>query len=188
MPQLRPDLLFSVIECGIKRPIELLLSQCYYPAALVLAYSGMDTMAFLNMPAAKTDVMRSDFIAWAEQYMVLPAHEDITGRDLYAARCSVLHGGAHSRLSRGGDCKLLLHFANSAPADNHQHAIALAAQLGAGKPVTRLSVEDLVSAFFSGTDRFLTAMSNDERKLSLVEQRLEYLIETSPYSKALTVS
>jgi len=56
-------------------------------------------MAFLNMPAAKTDIMRSDFIAWAQQYIRLPG---VVGADLYGARCSILHGGAQSRFVREG--------------------------------------------------------------------------------------
>ncbi len=93
------ELAAVVIERGIKRPIEILLQQRSYPAALILIYSGMDTMAFLSMPAAKTDVMRSDFIAWAQQYIRLPG---FVGADLYGARCSVLHGGAQSRFVREG--------------------------------------------------------------------------------------
>jgi hypothetical protein len=88
-----------VIERGIKRPIGMLLQQHAYPAALILIYSGMDTMAFLSMPAARTDVMRSDFIAWAQQYIQLPG---FVGADLYGARCGILHGGAQSRFTREG--------------------------------------------------------------------------------------
>jgi hypothetical protein len=98
MPDLA-ELTQIVVERGIKRPIEILLQQRYYPAALILIYSGMDTMAFLSMPVGKTDVMRSDFIAWAQQYIRLPG---VVGTDLYGARCSILHGGAQSRFIREG--------------------------------------------------------------------------------------
>lgn len=188
MPEVRQHLVLSVIENGIKQPIGLMLERRYYPAALVLTYSGIDTMAFLNMPAANTDVMRSDFIHWAEKYMKLSPEDAITGRDLYAARCSVLHGGAHSRLSRGGDCKLLRHMpATSAvpgdpavPLGKEPHAHNQAHN-NAHNNVATVIIEDLVAAFFEGVHRFLDDASRDEEKASLVELRLRYLVQTSPY-------
>jgi hypothetical protein len=180
MPELRQDLVVSVIENGIKQPIQLLLERRQYPAALVLTYSGIDTMAFLNMPARKTDVMRSDFIQWAENYIKLSAKEAITGRDLYAARCSVLHGGAHSRLSRGGDCKLLRHVTAESPVPRDS-ATMLGKEPDPQNTAVTVVIEDLAAAFFRGVDRFLNDASHDEEKASLVELRLDYLVHSSPY-------
>ena len=181
MPQLRHALVASVIENGIKQPIQLLLETHHFPAALVLSYSGMDTMAFLNMPAAKSDVMRSDFIQWANQYVALPSDAPITGRDLYAARCSVLHGGAHSRLSRGGECKLLLHIGDEPSRDRNTDIIVTPGQSDVNNGSVTVWVSQLVAAFFDGIDRFLADVSERGEKAYLVEQRLEYLVETSPY-------
>jgi hypothetical protein len=181
MPESRPDLLAIVIESGIKQPIKLLLERRHYPAALVLTYSGIDTMAFLNMPAAKTDVMRSDFIEWAEEYIALSPDGAITGRDLYAARCSVLHGGAHSRLSRGGDCKLLRHVAAEWEVGQNS-AGPLADEFDSDTGVWTVVVEDLVAAFFAGVHRFLQDVWDDEAKACVVELRLHYLVKTSPYA------
>ena len=180
MPELPQHLVVAVSENGIKRPIELLLERRHYPAALVLTYSGVDTMAFLNMRAASSDVMRSDFIQWAEKYIRLSPEGAITGRDLYAARCSVLHGGAHSRLSRGGDCKLLRHIAAESDIP-HNPAAPPGKEPDAQNSVTTVFIEDLVAAFFRGIDRFLRDVSDDNEKASLVETRLHYLVQTSPY-------
>ena len=146
------DFVKAVIEGGIKRPIELVMNAGHYPAALVLTYSGMDTMAFLNMAAERSDVMRSDFITWAERYIQLPG-AGITARDLYGARCSVLHGGAPSRLSRGAECR----------------------------PV-HVSVPDLVSAFFRGVDLFLAEIEKVPSQAAVVARRLGYLAAAMPYS------
>lgn len=175
MPNVSIDLVAGVIENGIKRPIELLIRQHFYPAALVLAYSGIDTMAFLNMPAARTDVMRSDFIEWAGKYIHFPVDSRLTGRDLYAARCSVLHGGAYSRLSRGGECRPIRHLARGLDLD-------LAADAPPSEEeAVMISVEDFVAAFFLGVDAFLADVSEDENRAAGVQQRLKYLQTTLPY-------
>jgi hypothetical protein len=175
MPNVSRDLVADVIENGIRRPIELLMRQHFYPAALILAYSGMDTMAFLNMPAARTDVMRSDFIEWADKYLHLSANPQLTGRDLYAARCSVLHGGAYSRLSRGGECSLIHHFARGSDFDQSTSAAPFE------KTAVTVSVENLVTAFFLAVDSFLGEVSEDEHRAEAVQKRLKYLQTTLPY-------
>lgn len=151
------DLVQIVIERGIKGPIEILLQQRSYPAALILIYSGMDTMAFLSMPAAKTDVMRSDFIAWAHQYIGLPG---FVGTDLYGARCSILHGGAQSRFTREGRGRAVLH-------------------TGSGTLV--VTPEELAKAFFEGIDRCLQSIANDTSRTETAERRLRELLENLPY-------
>ncbi|MBV8552590.1 MAG: hypothetical protein JOY54_14930 [Acidobacteriaceae bacterium] len=169
MPGLSAPLVASVIENGIKRPIQMLVDSRSYPAALVLTYSGMDTMAFLSMAVDRSDVMRSDFIAWVERYIHLTSGQEITARDLYGARCSALHGGAHSRLSRSAECKPLAYVADSQ-------------EFHAPLPGLSVSVRDLVTAFFAGIDVFLADVQADEAKSSIVEQRLEHLLTTMPYS------
>lgn len=174
MSPLAEDLILRVIEDGIKRPIRILLEQRCYPAALVLMYSGMDTMAYLDMPAEKTDVMRSDFIEWAEKYMTLSDGQQLTAPDLYGARCSVLHGGAHSRFSREGKGKMIGYFITRTmqpPIDPE----------AAETTLVMISVEELIEAFFAAVDRFLNDLARDEQKAAVAEQRLNLLLRTFPY-------
>jgi hypothetical protein len=151
----------TVIENGIKRPIQLLLENKCYPAALILTYSGVEMMAFLNLPRDKRDVTRSDFIDWAEKYMVplLPQH--LTGRDLYGARCGAFRG-TDSRLTREGRSKTVSYE-------------------GTAKEAITLSTRELVTAFFTGIDSFLDGAQSDEEKAVLVAQRLEQMLETLPF-------
>ncbi len=169
MAEPQNDLLVAVIEDAIKKPIRLLLSAQHYPAATILTYSGMDTMAFLNMPASKTDVMRSDFIAWAEKYMKLSGADPPTGADLYGSRCSMLHGGAPSRFTREGRGRPVLHFAGVRGLGEQERA-----------PLT-ISVEALITAFFEGADRFLLDLSRDSTKAEIANRRLEQLRKCVPY-------
>jgi hypothetical protein len=137
----------AVIENGIKRPIRLLLDAGCYNAASILTYAGMDTMAFLGMPATKVDVMRSDFIAWTEQYMQVAVPDPPTGQDLYGMRCTVLHGGAPSRFTREGR----------------------------GRPIDYVPVAELVRAFFAGVDRFLAELALDPERTNAANRRMEEL-------------
>jgi hypothetical protein len=159
------ELVQMVVENGIKAPIRMLVERRHCAAALVLTYSAIDTMAYLNMPENKTDVMRSDFITWAETYVVGTFGRQITGRDLYATRCSVLHGGAQSRLSRGGECRLVSHATGRPSQPDAFHA----------------SVQHLIDAVLAGIDRFLSEASANLERAETINARLRYLTEALPY-------
>jgi hypothetical protein len=62
-------------------------------AALVMAYVGIDCMAYLSMPAENQTQKRQDFIDWVDKYLV--GHPDqiykYRGIDVYGARCAMLH-------------------------------------------------------------------------------------------------
>jgi hypothetical protein len=62
-------------------------------AAISLTYILIDTLAFLSMPETQTSQTRTDFIAWANKYIKASEEQlyQYDGRDLYAARCSLLH-------------------------------------------------------------------------------------------------
>jgi hypothetical protein len=108
MANLTRDPIVNVVYTGIKHPIRLLIDSECFPAAVTLIYSGMDAMAFLNMPPQQTDVTCDDFVQWAERYIHFPCQEQLSGLDLYGARCSVLHThGIKSRLSRQGKCRMV---------------------------------------------------------------------------------
>jgi len=62
-------------------------------AAVAMSYICIDTLANLSRPPDKVKVTRSDFKQWVDTY--LKGHEDqryqYRGKDVYAARCAVLH-------------------------------------------------------------------------------------------------
>jgi hypothetical protein len=89
---------------GLVREVKQCEAAGFTMAALALAYVGIDTMAYLAMPADQSEQTRQDFIAWVDTY--LKAHADqpyqYRGLDVYAARCGVLHAfsaeaGLHRR-------------------------------------------------------------------------------------------
>jgi hypothetical protein len=78
--------------------------------------SAIDAMAYLCMAEAQEDVRRSDFIKWADRYIRFPGKEQVTGANLYGARCATLHNfGAQSKLSSTGQCRVILWMDKAVP-------------------------------------------------------------------------
>src|SRR5688500_7661235 len=103
MNDLNDDPIFNVIQNQIKRSIKVLIENACHGAALILIYSGMDTMAFLGMPDNQQEVKAPDFIAWATRYIKFSGKEQVTGLELYSARCGMLHTySPYSKITRNG--------------------------------------------------------------------------------------
>lgn len=89
---------------GLLGSVDLLVRE-RHTAALTVIYSAIDVAASLGVDGLR-DVGRKDYEAWCNRWMtVVPNVGDpITGFDLYAARCAVLHTyGVESGLTRRGD-------------------------------------------------------------------------------------
>ena len=70
---LSSDPVISVIHNSIKRDIRVILQNECWSAAVKLVLSGIDTMAYLNMPDGQQDVTMKDFVEWVEQYIHFPS-------------------------------------------------------------------------------------------------------------------
>ena len=130
-------------------------------------------MAYIAMPAGQYDVTRDDFVKWAEQYIKFPCSEQLTGLDLYGARCAMLHSyGTASKLSREGKCRQVGYMDKSVPevcfAPNVSNNLVL------------VSVPALAEALFAGVDKFLVHMFEDRKKAPIAEQRLKNLVQAIP--------
>jgi hypothetical protein len=176
MTDLTRDPIVNVIYNGIKRPISLLLDHECYPAAVILTYSGIDTMACLHMPAHQVEVTRDDFVQWVERYIQFPCHDQLSGLDVYGARCSVLHThGIDSSLSRQGKCRLLGYADQMVPEVRYQPSVA--------KDLVIVSIRGLVEAFFRGIDRALVDLFADKALAKVAEHRLQHMHHTLPFKK-----
>lgn len=61
--------------------------------ALTMVYVGIDTMTWLGLPVGQERQRRQDFYRWVNTYLRADPQEpyQYEGRDVYAARCAVLH-------------------------------------------------------------------------------------------------
>jgi hypothetical protein len=166
---MKNDPIINAINEGIRGDIQFNLDNGRFRAVLILTYSAMDTMAFLGMPANQTEVGRKDFIEWASQYICFPGAYQLTGEDLYGARCGLLHTyGSDSKLGRAGQCRRLLyiHGPTSEPVIPYTGSMAL----------VMVSIPALVRALFGGIDTFLPQLFSDADKKARAEERLDKLM------------
>jgi hypothetical protein len=130
-------------------------------------------MAFLGMPPDQQDVKRDDFVKWADRYIKFPCDDQLTGLDLYGARCAMLHSyGVVSDLSRKGQCRMVAYMDKSVPEVRYNPAVA--------KDLVLVSVTALADAFYSGIDQFLVDLFADKKKAETAEKRLTWFIQKHP--------
>lgn len=176
MPSIQEDSGYRVIEDGIKVDIANAIENKRYRAALILIYSAMDSMAFLDLPAGKIDVHAKHFISWASRYVRFPCKEQVTGEDLYGARCAMLHTSrVVSTLSRQGACRLLGYCDHAVPEIRFQPHISNALVI--------VSVVGLKNALFSGINKFLIHAYADKAKAAIVNSRIEEMVQYFPIER-----
>lgn len=165
------DPIINVVHQGIKNGIRVTLENSCFSSAIILIYSGIDTMAFLGMPSTQTDVTRNDFINWCDKYIKFHCNEQLTGLDLYGARCGVLHNhSSYSRLSRSGQCRLIGYMSKSVPEIRYEPKVS--------KELVLVSVPALAGAFFEGVDKFLIDLFANKDKAKIAEERFKTLLHT----------
>lgn len=181
MTDLRRDPIINAVHNGIKGGIRVAIENDCLGSAVILILSGIDSMAYLAMPATQDDVTRSDFVRWAEQYIKFPCNEQLTGLDLYGARCAMLHNyGIASDLSRKGKCRQIGYMDRSVPEVRFEPKVS--------RDLVLVSVPALADAFFFGVDKFLVDLFVDKKKASVAEQRLEKLVQAMPFKMDRTVA
>ena len=172
MPDLSKDPIQNAINDGIKRGIRVTLENRCFGPAIIFIYSGIDTMAYLDMPESQEEVQQKDFVRWIDRCIRFPCTEKISGVEFYGARCAMLHQyGVVSRLSRQGRCRKIGYMDVSVPEVRYNPEIA---------PDTVLvSVAALADAFFEGVDRFLIDLFAGP-SAALAEQRIHTLVQSLP--------
>jgi hypothetical protein len=151
-------------------------AQGYRTASLILLYSTIDIMAWLDRPRQHEDTIREDFQRWVETFLLPGSDLNCTPEDLYAARCAVVHSGAaRSRLSREGKAREILYAWGEAHVDDLQDA------LGCAKlPAVAVHIGTLTEALRRGVSRFASALSNDASTAQLVRERVRLFFQDIP--------
>ena len=174
MNDLSRDPIINIVHGQIRRGIRVTLENGCYASAIILIYSGIDTMAYLSMPPERQGVTRDDFERWADQYIRFPCEEQVRGLEFYAARCAMLHThGIASRLSRQGRVRQIGYVDKSVPEVSYNPRVS--------ENLVMVSVEALAEAFFAGSDRSLIDLFADERTAPVAEQRLRTLVHQLPF-------
>jgi len=144
------------------------LHEGYRFPALILIYSAIDTLAWLDRDESHVDVQRSDFIRWVENYLLPNWQSSVTAVDLYAARCSLLHSySPESKLTREGRADRIYYEWKSFPAE----VVQLLLDLRGIQSAKIVCVEDFLYALRTGVGHFLAKVRHDPEKRELIGRR-----------------
>jgi hypothetical protein len=164
----------NVILDGILKPIHLVLNNGFDRAALVLLYSGMDAMAFMSLPAGRDSVTRKEYVAWAEKYIRFSSAVQVTGLELYAARCGVLHTFTpDSDLSRDNKVRRIVYV--------NRHTPVVSYDPNEPANIVLMSVHGLYEAFVAGVQQFLSDLHADKASEAAALVRLDTMFHEIPH-------
>ncbi len=156
---------------GILKAIELCHKEKMYLPALIITYVGIDTMSHISMPENKAKHEKDDFIKWVEKYMKFRNGKNYPGKEVYSARCSMLH-------YMSGESNLSYH----KNPDKKTHIISYAFGIEGKDEIVKedakhiiFGIEPLINSFKKGVWDCLTEILSDKRKSEIAEQQLRKL-------------
>jgi hypothetical protein len=138
-------------------------------AALSMVFVGIDTMAWLSLPASQLDVKRDDFCRWVNAYLKAESQQpyQYVGIDLYAARCAILHHyGTRAALHAGANPPKEFGYM-----DNGPHRTD-------GSNMVLISIAVLVHDFGRAIGNFLEVALKDAALKALIDGRMRKLVNT----------
>lgn len=166
----------NVIDGQIKGGIRLCVEHEYYGSALKLIYSGIDVMAFLSMPKERQTVKKHHFVKWAEEYIKFPGDEQLSGKEMHAARSELLHTHrAKSDVSPKARGRFIMYV--------DQNEIPIKYDPNVNERLVMVSISHFMQAFFEGIDRFLIDAYQNTDKAEIIEKRFESMLHMLPYNK-----
>jgi hypothetical protein len=151
----------------IRQGVDMLLANELSLPALILVYAMIDTLGWVNRPAAKDSSDRHDFMAWVNAYLLPAAGISATAEDLYAARCAVVHSHSfESTMSKAGKARQIQYSFGKA-----DHRIL--EQLFATHAATDVAVkiETLIAALDAAFQKFKKALAADPAHAQRVNER-----------------
>lgn len=167
------DPLTNAVHQGIKRGIDICIMNECWGSALILIYSAIDTMAFLGMPKGQPEVKSVDFRAWADKYIRFPGLEQVTGLELWGARCGVVHCfGSESRISREGKGRQVGYVSCGVRPVSYDPSIAA--------DYVQVSLLELRNSLFKGIDNYLVDLFANKERAPVAEARLQKLFNVIP--------
>ena len=157
--------------------IDLCIDKGLLMPALILIYSGIDSLASLNRMPEKKKVTREDFKEWCDKYLLPKSGLECSSIDLYAARCSILHTNtAVSDLSMKEEASELIYCIGDI---SEREAYQRIDKKYPRKTVI-INIGDLDKAFKKSFFIFYEELTLDEAKRMLVYERSKYYFVDGP--------
>jgi hypothetical protein len=138
---------------------------------LSLVFVAMDVFASLERPEGATSTTRTEFIAWAEEFLLPDSNLECSGLDLYASRCGLLHRHAPgSKLFEDGKVKQIWYVWGSTTIEELQAAADISKF--AGKVIV-LHIDNLREALRKAQSKFAEMIKRDPARAARVFERSE---------------
>ena len=135
--------------------------------SLILIYSGIDIMAWLNLPSNRERNTKADFIEWTTKYLLSNSKLKCSADDLYGARCALVHTyTAESHSSQRGNAKVIYYAWGDRSSNELQQIINEMGYRGIA-----MHIKELFDAFVNGVELFRKDLSNNTEKAQLVYKR-----------------
>jgi len=149
----------------IIKSIELCLNAKLQIPSLILLYSGIGIMGWLNHPVSRDHRSKIDFIRWIDDYLLLNENIRYKAIDLYAARCAIIHSYSFSsRLSEEGKAKEIYYAWEKANVKSLQNDCDRRYK----EPPVAIHINDFLEAFKEGIEKFKLSIKNDKEKEKIV--------------------
>lgn len=155
---------------GLFTGLKACLGEKFFGSAIVLAYSLIDVMAWLNLPEDPNTVGRKDFIDWAEKYVIPNGPLDCSGGDLYGARCGVLHTFTpdSNMAAEGKALRIAYSWGSRSPYPRRKLQTL-------GVHWIMIHIDTLIAAIERGAEAFWTDLEADPKRLAITNRRADKL-------------
>ena len=143
-------------------------------ASVAMSYICIDALASLSRPIEKKKVTRSDFIDWVNTYLTCHPEQQYKyrGKDVYAARCSLLHTfSSEAELHQEDPDTITFAYHDGGMHYFDQNVDSRLALIGA-----KSFINDVVI----GVGKFMDACKLNPVMMGLVESRLESVFNKVP--------
>lgn len=156
----------------LSRSIELCLTEDLWEPALILIYSGIDAMSWLNRPADKPENTSIDFVRWVNEFILPESGLTCTAEEVYAARCGLVHSHtAESRWQKDEDRQIRKLFYFRAKDGVTPGLLQL--RMNEKYLPLSLNIDHLFWAFHKGIGKFADSLDRDETRARLVGERIQ---------------
>jgi len=137
---------------------------------LILVYCGIDIAGWLWTRQDSTPVDRR-FIEWTSKYLLPGSPLKCRAVDIYGARCGLVHTlSATSNLSVQGKARRIIYAWGSSRVETLHEVTQF---FDREQSYVAVQLEDLVVAFSTGLDRFLTDLQKNPKRGARAYQRAE---------------
>ncbi len=140
------------------------INRSMFPQALILIYVTIDTNAWINTP--NTYSKGEDFQKWSDKYLCPNLEVKCAGKELWGARCGVLHNISSKSESTEKHGVREIHYVwdtQTVPPQKEDFLI--------------LHIENLLESLGKGTIMFIDDLLSDPHLPDYVEQKLKRILK-----------